>query len=126
MALLVVIWSLLPLGCTGGDSSDPKESAALDDTGAPEGDDTGGGETADTHEPATGEQLFATWCASCHGASGEGSYSGPGLEREVQAHSDEEIRTVILEGRGDMSAVPVTADEATLIVGWLRELFPSS
>lgn len=122
MPRLAVWWLISLLACTGG------EEPASQDSSAAASDDTAS--TLDTGETAgdevqDGEHLFAQWCASCHGEDGRGSYSGPTLEREVASHTDEDLINTILNGRGDMGPVPVTGEQAALIVGWLRELFPS-
>ncbi len=52
---------------------------------------------------ALGQQVFAQYCAPCHGADGEGfvnALDAPGLNADSEAHllSDEAILTAIIDG----------------------------
>jgi|GEM_PF-4524883 len=87
------------------------------------GDGSDGGATGDDGGAPDGASLYATYCASCHGASGEGAASGPPLESEVNRHTDEELIAVIQEGDGSMPAIDVTDEEAQAIVDFMRTLF---
>ena len=89
------------------------------------------GLTEDTSEPVdtapvelTGKELYEIHCTDCHGFDGRGTDTGPDLKPELEHHSDTKIMDVILNGDGDMNPVPVTEEEATRIVDYLRnELF---
>ncbi len=48
---------------------------------------------------ATGDELYAQWCAVCHGGQGEGGTGPSLLEGDV---AGDELTTVIVEGRGSM------------------------
>ena len=52
-----------------------------------------------TGDASTGEALFGTECASCHGASGEGGF-GPAMDTIIPSRSDEEIADATLFGAG--------------------------
>jgi mono/diheme cytochrome c family protein len=68
---------------------------------------------------ATGDELFASRCASCHGDSGQGLGDAPALGDVVPGKDQAGVEYIILNGEGDMSAVGVTADEATLIAEYV-------
>ncbi|MDH5615259.1 MAG: c-type cytochrome [Acidimicrobiia bacterium] len=73
-------------------------------------------------ETATGADLYAQLCAACHGADGEGG-AGPGLAALVL--SDDELSTLIAEGRGSMPgfADQLSADGAANLVEFLMATF---
>lgn len=108
---------LLFAGCsdkdTGTDSDSPDDTA--DDTGVVTDD------TQDSVEP-DGAELFATWCASCHGEAGEGTGSGPDIRGELH-HDDPFLVSTILNGRGTMNPVALNEDQAAAVVQWMRETF---
>lgn len=109
---------ILLLGCSDKsleDSDSPStDSQTPEETGEETGEDT-------AVEPVEdGESLYADHCASCHGADGHGTSSGPDLVRELH-HTDEELVQVILNGKGDMAAVAITEEQAQMIVSWVRE-----
>lgn len=83
----------------------------IDDGADCTGGGTGGGD-------ATGDELFASRCASCHGDSGQG-VSAPALAEVVPGKDQATIEGIILDGSGDMSPIGVTADEATLIAEYV-------
>ena len=74
--------------------------------------------------PPTGESLYRTHCAACHGGSGQGA-SGPALVGDdATPYTDEELAAVIADGIGSMPgfADRLEADEIDMIVGHLRTL----
>jgi cytochrome c oxidase cbb3-type subunit 3/ubiquinol-cytochrome c reductase cytochrome c subunit len=85
-----------------------------------------------TADPAHGPQVYATYCASCHGAVGQtkskaGSITDPAFLALV---SSQVLRTVILAGRPDIGQpdwrndVPghaMTDEEVTDLVGWMKK-----
>ncbi|MDP6934056.1 MAG: cytochrome c [Myxococcota bacterium] len=102
-ALLIV---MLAVGC---------ESQVADDEG-----DCGVAGCSDSGTEATGEELYASICAACHGTDGTGSGgSGPDIVHELN-RSDEEIIEVILNGTGSMPPADVTEAQAQLIVDYMR------
>ncbi len=55
---------------------------------------------AQKHSDHTGQQIFATRCATCHGLDGQGAERGPNIagRREVQQLSDPALAGIILRG----------------------------
>ena len=78
------------------------------DAGASCASDGGGGGAQ------TGEELYASRCASCHGDAGQG-VSAPALGDVVPGEDVESITETILFGEGNMPPIDVTAGDATLI-----------
>jgi mono/diheme cytochrome c family protein len=77
-----------------------------------------------------GEAVFGTYCASCHGAHGEGGAKGSAIADEsfLALVSDQGLRTVVNSGRPDLGAPdwrgnvpgrPMSDDEVTDVVAWL-------
>jgi cytochrome c oxidase cbb3-type subunit III len=78
-----------------------------------------------------GAQLFATFCASCHGPDGSG---GPKSHSIVDGSylalvSDQSLRTLLIAGRpeigqpdwrGDVPGRPLASQEIADVVAWLR------
>jgi mono/diheme cytochrome c family protein len=112
----LILVPLLLLACKGDNpTDDTTETGLTEDTSVPE--DTAPAET-------TGQELYQIHCGDCHGIDGRGTDTGPDLKPELEHHSDAKIMDVILNGDGDMNPVPVTEEEATTIVDYLRnELF---
>jgi mono/diheme cytochrome c family protein len=81
---------------------------------------------------AEGKALFASKCASCHGANGEGKESiakmmkvtmRPLASKEVQAKSDADLKMGITMGQGKMKAVAGLSDpQVADIIAHLRTL----
>lgn len=86
---------------------------------------------------ANGARLYATGCTTCHGPSGEGVEGLGGPLRNVaslEAASDEELQTIIIQGlpqagmppwRGDLTPQEVT-DLIALLRDWQRVLKPEA
>lgn len=92
----------------------------------------GGGSTDDTLL-ATGEQLYQTSCAACHGVDLRGTAAGPSqlsIVYEPAHHPDESYRRAITEGVaahhwdfGDMAPIPgLTDDQVTAIIAYVRSV----
>jgi len=89
-------------------------------------------------DPSRGREAYATYCASCHGAQGEGGPRGSAITNVsfLALVSDQGLRTVIIAGRpdlgapdwrGDLPGRPMSDQEITDIVAWLgsqRVQFP--
>ncbi len=78
-----------------------------------------------------GKAVFASKCANCHGAGGEGKAAiakmmkvemKPLGSKEVQGMSNGELKKVILEGKGKMKAQTVSEKQADDVVAFLRTL----
>lgn len=82
-------------------------------------------------DAAAGKSVFATKCATCHGAQGEGREAiGKMLKvtlrhlgsKEVQAKSDAQLRKDILEGNGKMRPVKLADDDVSNVLAYMRTL----
>jgi mono/diheme cytochrome c family protein len=84
-------------------------------------------------EFATGEALFHTHCAGCHGPAGVGTAQGPSFLSRVYVpshHSDASFYLAVKQGVrahhwnfGNMPALPhVTDAEVTQIIAYVRKL----
>ena len=81
-------------------------------------------------DPRRGEAAFATYCASCHGAHGEGGPKGSAITNDsyLALVSDQGLRTVVIAGRPDLGGPdwrayvpgrPMSDEEVTDVVAWL-------
>jgi mono/diheme cytochrome c family protein len=77
-----------------------------------------------------GEAVFGTYCASCHGARGEGGEKGSAVANDsfLALVSDQGLRTVVITGRPELGAPdwrgnvpgrPMSDEEVTDVVAWL-------
>jgi mono/diheme cytochrome c family protein len=77
-----------------------------------------------------GKAAFGTYCASCHGARGEGGPRGSAITDNsfLALVSDQGLRTVVIAGRPDLGAPdwrgylpgrPMSEQEVTDVVAWL-------
>src|SRR5262249_12513135 len=62
--------------------------------------------TKATGDVRRGGAAFGTYCASCHGARGEGSAKGSAIANDsyLALVSDQGLRTVVIAGRPDLGA----------------------
>ena len=82
-------------------------------------------------DPSRGAQVYADYCASCHGVAGQPGKTKAGSITEpafLSLISDQVLRTVIIAGRPDigqpdwsniMPGHPMTDQQVTDVVGWL-------
>jgi cytochrome c oxidase cbb3-type subunit III len=83
--------------------------------------------------PGAGEQVYATYCASCHGSAAAGS-AHPGKAGSITSEAflalitDQALRTTIIAGRpdigqpdwrNDVAGKPMSDQEVTGVVAWL-------
>jgi mono/diheme cytochrome c family protein len=77
-----------------------------------------------------GQEAFGTYCASCHGAHGEGGAKASSITSDsfLALVSDQGLRTVVIAGRPDLGAPdwrgyvpgrPMSDQEVTDVVAWL-------
>jgi cytochrome c oxidase cbb3-type subunit III len=77
-----------------------------------------------------GELVYRTYCASCHGQSGQGGPKGSAITGDsfLALVSDQELRTIVIVGRpelgapdwrGNVPGKPMTDQEITDVVAWL-------
>ena len=73
----------------------------------------------------SGEALFKTYCASCHGSNGEGSAIANFKLSERLVKSDEELSKTIREGKGQMPAWGFLFSEEDIknVLQYIRETF---
>src|ERR1041385_2397148 len=81
-------------------------------------------------DPTRGREAYTTYCASCHGAQGEGGPKASSITNDsfLALVSDQGLRTVIIGGRpdlgapdwrGDLPGRPISDQEITDVVAWL-------
>lgn len=99
----------LILGACGGGN----DNAADNNDGA-----TDGGTAT---EGVDAEKVVQTSCVSCHGQNLEGAGSTPGLDDVGSRLSEEEIHTIIVEGKGAMPGGLIKGEEADAVAKYLAE-----
>ncbi|KZM58441.1 cytochrome C551 [Geobacillus stearothermophilus] len=104
LAALFLGASLALAACGGGDDN------AGDQNG---GNNNGGGDTV-----AAAEQIYQQNCASCHGQDLSGGV-GPNLQKVGSKYSTDEIKDVIVNGRGAMPAGIIKGEDADKVAEWL-------
>ncbi len=87
--------------------------------------------SAEKGDVAKGKELFGNRCAVCHGAGGEGNaamakvlgITMPVLgSKEVQSLDDAALKKIVLEGKGKMKPVALSAQEVENAIAFLRTL----
>ena len=77
-----------------------------------------------------GQLEFGTYCASCHGSEGVGTFKGSAITNDsfLALVSDQGLRTIVITGRPELGAPdwrgnvpgrPMTDQEITDVVSWL-------
>lgn len=77
-----------------------------------------------------GEVAYGKYCASCHGATGQGSTKGSAITNDsfLALVSDQGLRTIVIAGRpelgapdwrGNVTGKPMSDQEITDVVAWL-------
>ncbi|WP_078543871.1 cytochrome c551 [Litchfieldia alkalitelluris] len=87
-----------------------------DDAAEPVGEDTGGGDTATVNA----EKIYRQNCGSCHGQDLSGGV-GPALTAIGSTYSQEEIESIIEEGKGIMRGKIIVGPDAVAVAEWLAE-----
>jgi len=83
-----------------------------------------------TGNVSQGEVAYGIYCASCHGASGQGSSKGSAITNDsfLALISDRGLRTIVITGRpefgapdwrGNVPGRPMSDQEITDVVAWL-------
>lgn len=85
-------------------------------------------------EAAQGQNVFVTFCSSCHGADGRSGRGGSIVDSSYLALvSDQHLRTVMITGmpaldapdwRGDVPGRPLSDTDVTDVVAWLAAQRP--
>ena len=111
--LSVVLLSSLVLGACGGEEEPKEEEAKTEETKTEE--------TATTEGSGEAEELYSNKsCVGCHGQDLEGA-SGPELAKVGAKLSKDEIKDVLLNGKGSMPSGLVSDEEAETLATWLAE-----
>jgi cytochrome c oxidase cbb3-type subunit III len=77
-----------------------------------------------------GEVVYGTYCASCHGAQGQGTPKGSAITNDsfLALVSDQGLRTIVITGRpelgapdwrGNVPGKPMSDQEITDVVAWM-------
>ncbi|MGI8316118.1 cytochrome c550 [Halobacillus mangrovi] len=96
-------------------------AAGINQREAIQNEEKNGGEQQEEAASANPEEMFQSKCASCHGGDLSGG-AGPNLQKVGSKYSAEEIKDIIVNGKG--SAMPAglyTGEEATKLAEWLAE-----
>lgn len=75
-------------------------------------------------DTARGEAQYQMACARCHGAEGNGVASTPALKGYVGDLHDPAVVQTMLQGKGAMSAVRLTDQQAADVLAYLRATWP--
>ena len=86
--------------------------------------------TALPGDPQRGADVYATFCASCHGPDGQGAKGGSAIANSAYLSlvSDQYLRTIAITGRpelgapdwrGNVTGRPMTSEEISDVVAWL-------
>lgn len=94
--------SFLLAACGGGNNTE-------------ENGDAGG---AKNNSTAEAEQLVKQNCTSCHGQNLEGA-SGPNLQKVGSKYNKDEIKNIIVNGKGAMPKGILNEEEADVVADWL-------
>ncbi len=82
-------------------------------------------------DAAAGKTLFASKCASCHGAAGEGKDTIAKMlkvtlkhlgDKDVQAKDDAALKKDITAGNGKMKPVAMSDTEVANVIAYIRTL----
>jgi len=102
--LILVFGLSLVLAACGGGGNDQESG-------------TNGG-TDQAENTASAEDLIKQNCTSCHGQNLEGA-SGPSLQKVGSKYSKDEIKDIILNGKGAMPKGLLNDSEADVVAEWL-------
>src|SRR5262245_66146753 len=75
----------------------------------------------------SGQKVFASRCAACHGTEGGGGELGPSIVARIPLRSDAELEAVVREGLPGSGMPPfanVPAAERADLIAFLRTLRP--
>lgn len=86
-----------------------------------EGDKEGGAGEKTEQTAATPEEIYQANCLGCHGGSYEGGM-GPALKGVGDKKSEDEIKTIIKDGKNAMPDGLVPEEKLDEMTKWLSEL----
>jgi len=86
-------------------------------------------------DSASGSEVYATYCSSCHGAGGRGGQKASSIVEGsfLALVSDQGLRTIVIAGRpelgapdwrGNIPGKPMSAQEISDVVAWLASQRP--
>lgn len=75
--------------------------------------------TDDTVSAGDPEKIYTQKCSSCHGVELQGQGHFPDISAVGARLSQEEIETIILEGKGAMPPRLIEGEEAAAVAEWL-------
>ena len=109
--LLALIFGagLVLAACGGGDDEADKADKDTTDSGA----------TTTETASVDAEKIVSAKCISCHGQNLEGQGNFPALNDVGSRLSQDEILTVIENGRGAMPGGIISGDDAQAVAEWL-------
>ncbi|KKI89223.1 hypothetical protein WQ54_27030 [Bacillus sp. SA1-12] len=106
--LALLLGTSVILGACGG-AEEPQDDAADTNQGA-EGETVAG----------DAEQIVQQNCISCHGENLEGG-AGPNLTEVGAKYDKDEIKNIIINGRGSMPKGILNESDADVVASWLSE-----
>ena len=111
------------------DATDSGDTNDTDDTD-PEEDACSAPEGSENADPATlegriecGAEVYAMFCANCHGPEGAGEGPGPALFDRIENESDADLINLIQNGQGPMPSVNLEPQQMADVIAWLRDTF---
>ncbi len=83
-------------------------------------------QSALAQKPGPGKGLFETNCAVCHGGDGNGGEFAPGIVTRIVSRTDNDVRTVIVDGLPNRGMPPSKLNEQNVgeLLEYLRTLRP--
>ena len=111
----------LAIGC-GDKESDDSGGADGTTDGTDGADGADGADGTDGTSGVDGAEVYGRTCGNCHGANGNDGFATD-LTMVVPSLSDEELQSVITEGKGNMQPVDLDADEVAAVITYLRATF---
>jgi cytochrome c551 len=66
------------------------------------------------------EVLYEQACAACHGVDLQGA-SGPPVTKMASKYSAEEVKAIIVDGKGMMPGKTLSEEQAEIVTEWLME-----
>lgn len=113
--LLIAVFGLGLIFFLSLEGLDNSKEMAKEEKG---GEQTGGDEAAGAFEP---EGFYKQTCAGCHGGNFEGG-AGPALKGIGDKLSKDEIKEVLLNGKGAMPPGLVPAENADAMADWVSKI----
>ena len=117
---LIIALVIIPMAWTGCGSDETDGTTETETQTTAERVTTISGLTADA---TNGASVYASFCAACHGASGEGVSSTPALT-SLYGPTVSSVATVVIEGKGSMAGLgtSLTDQQIADVVGHVLSL----